>query len=70
MFGKHLTKLNTELETLKGSTPLIETDLNSKEFFVNVLETRIKRQKAYAKNQYLNAEKKVRQDPRLTKYLL
>lgn len=65
-----LTKLKAELETLKGSTPLIETDLNSKKFFVNVLETRIKRQKAYAKNQYLTAEKKIRQDPRLTMYLL
>ena len=65
-----LLKLKAELETLKGTTPLIETDLNSKKFFVNVLETRIKRQKAYAKNQYITAEKKIRQDPRLTKYLL
>ena len=65
-----LTKLKAELETLKGSSPILEKDLNSKKFFVNVLETRIKRQKAYAKNQYVTAEKKIRNDPRLTKYLM
>ena len=65
-----LSKLKTELETLKGVSPLIEKDVNSKKFFVNVLETRIKRQKAYAKNQYVNAEKKIRTDPRLTKFLV
>ena len=65
-----LHKLKNELETLKTNTPLVEKDINSKKFFANVLETRIKRLKAYSKNQYLNAEKKIRQDPRLTKYLV
>ena len=64
-----LTKLKAELEMIKGVVPLVEKDLNSKKFFVNVLETRIKRQKVYAKNQYVTAEKKIRQDPRLTKFL-
>ena len=64
-----LQKLKTELETLKTNLPLVEKDINSKKFFANVLETRIKRLKAYAKNQYVTAEKKIRQDPRLTKYL-
>ena len=64
-----LTKLKAELEMIKGCMPIVEKDLNSKKFFVNVLETRIKRQKAYAKNQYVTAEKKIRQDPRLTKFL-
>lgn len=64
-----LVKLKGELEGLKSASPLIEKDVNSKKFFVNVLETRIKRLKAYAKNQYLMAEKKIRNDARLTKYL-
>lgn len=64
-----LYKLKNELEGLKGTSPLIETDINSKKFFINVLETRIKRMKAYAKNQYLVAEKKIRNDERLTKFL-
>ena len=65
-----LQKLKNELETLKTNSPLVEKDINSKKFFANVLETRIKRLKAYSKNQYVNAEKKIRQDPRLTKYLV
>ena len=64
-----LVKLKNELQGLKSASPLIEKDVNSKKFFVNVLETRIKRMKAYAKNQYLTAEKKIRSDARLTKYL-
>ena len=64
-----LIKLKNELQTLKGDSPLIEKDINSKKFFINVLETRIKRMKAYAQNQYLSAEKKIRSDPRLTRYL-
>ena len=64
-----LVKLKNELEGLKSASPLIEKDVNSKKFFVNVLETRIKRMKAYAKNQYLMAETKIRSDARLTKYL-
>ena len=64
-----LVSLKTELETLKSSVPLPTEDLNSKKFFINVLETRIRRQKQYAKNQYLTAEKKIRQDPRLVKFL-
>ena len=64
-----LYKLKNELESLKGTSPLIETDINSKKFFINVLETRIKRMKAYAKNQYVVAEKKIRNDERLTKFL-
>ena len=64
-----LYKLKNELESLKSTSPLIETDINSKKFFINVLETRIKRMKAYAKNQYLMAEKKIRKDERLTKFL-
>jgi hypothetical protein len=43
--------------------------MNSKKFFVNVLETRIKRQQAHANNQAIIAEKKIRADERLTKYL-
>jgi hypothetical protein len=59
------------LESIKkqSSTPLTADDLNSKKFFINVLETRIKRHKQYAKNMYLKAEKKIRQDHRITKYL-
>ena len=64
-----LVKLKNELQGLKSASPLIEKDVNSKKFFVNVLETRIKRMKAYAKNQYLTAEKKIRSDARLTRYL-
>ena len=65
-----LQKLKNELETLKSNLPLVEKDINSKKFFSNVLETRIKRLKTYAKNQYVTAEKKIRQDPRLTKFLV
>ena len=65
-----LIKLKNELENLKNAGPLIEKDINSKKFFINVLETRIKRMKAYAKKQYLTAETKIRNDPRLTKYLV
>ena len=64
-----LIKLKNELQTLKGDSPLIEKDINSKKFFINVLETRMKRMKAYAKSQYVSAEKKIRNDARLTKYL-
>jgi hypothetical protein len=59
-----------ELESIKKqSIPLTADDMNSKKFFINVLETRIKRHKQYAKAMYLKAEKKIRQDRRITKYL-
>ena len=59
-----------ELESIKKqSIPLTADDMNSKKFFINVLETRIKRHKQYAKNMYLKAERKIRQDRRITKYL-
>ena len=75
---KQLSKLKQEMEGLKkgekglkgekGSEAL-EQDLNSKKFFINVLETRLKRQQAYSKTQALAAEKKIRADPRITKFL-
>ena len=66
----HLNDLKAELESLKKqSIPLTADDMNSKKFFINVLETRIKRHKQYAKNMYLKAERKIRQDRRITKYL-
>jgi hypothetical protein len=66
----HLNDLKAELESIKKqSTPLTADDINSKKFFINVLETRIKRHKKYAKDMYLKAEKKIRQDYRITKYL-
>ena len=66
----HLNDLKAELESIKKkSTNLTADDLNSKKFFINVLETRIKRHKKYAKDLYLKAEKKIRQDRRITKYL-
>ena len=66
---KQLTKLKSELEGLKGGGEPVEQDRNSKKFFINVLETRLKRQQAYSKNQALAAEKKIRTDPRITKFL-
>ena len=67
---KQLTKLKLEMEGLKGlGSEVLEQDLNSKRFFINVLETRLKRQQAYAKTQALAAEKKIRGDPRITKFL-
>ena len=67
---KQLTKLKLEMEGLKGlGSEALEQDLNSKKFFINVLETRLKRQQAYAKTQALAAEKKIRGDPRITKFL-
>lgn len=66
---KQLQKLKAELEGMKTTSPMVEQDLNSKKFFINVLETRIRRQQAYSKNQSLLAEKKIRADPRLTKFL-
>ena len=69
---KQLTKLKQEMEGLKGkgeSSEAVEQDLNSKKFFINVLETRLKRQQAYSKTQALAAEKKIRADPRITKFL-
>ena len=66
---KQLTKLKSELEGLKGGGEAVEQDRNSKKFFINVLETRLKRQQAYSKNQALAAEKKIRTDPRITKFL-
>ena len=66
----HLNDLKAELESIKKqSIPLTADDMNSKKFFINVLETRIKRHKQYAKNMYLKAERKIRQDRRITKYL-
>ena len=68
---KQLTKLKQEMEGLKGEkgSEALEQDLNSKKFFINVLETRLKRQQAYSKTQALAAEKKIRADPRITKFL-
>ena len=67
---KQLGKLKLEMEGLKGlGSEALEQDLNSKKFFINVLETRLKRQQAYAKTQALAAEKKIRADPRITKFL-
>ena len=67
---KQLTKLKLEMEGLKGlGSEALEQDLNSKKFFINVLETRLKRQQAYSKTQALAAEKKIRADPRITKFL-
>ena len=68
---KQLTKLKQEMEGLKGEKgpEALEQDLNSKKFFINVLETRLKRQQAYSKTQALAAEKKIRADPRITKFL-
>ena len=66
---KQLTKLKSELEGLKGGGEAVEQDRNSKKFFINVLGTRLKRQQAYSKNQALAAEKKIRTDPRITKFL-
>ena len=68
---KQLSKLKLELEGLKGQggSEALEQDLNSKKFFINVLETRLKRQQAYAKTQALAAEKKIRADPMITKFL-
>ena len=66
----HLNDLKADLESIKKqSIPLTADDMNSKKFFINVLETRIKRHKQYAKNMYLKAERKIRQDRRITKYL-
>ena len=66
---KQLGKLKLEMEGLKGEGEALEQDRNSKKFFINVLETRLKRQQAYAKTQALAAEKKIRGDPRITKFL-
>ena len=48
---------------------MLQEDLQSKKFFINVLETRVKRHKQSAKIQFLKAEKKIRSDPRLKKFL-
>ena len=66
---KQLGKLKLEMEGLKGEGEALEQDRNSKKFFINVLETRLKRQQAYSKTQALAAEKKIRADPRITKFL-
>ena len=64
-----MAKLKEELQSSKSIKPLPFDEINSKKFFINVLETRIKRHKAYANAQYTTAEKKIRNDIRLTKFM-
>ena len=74
MFVLYIWTVNTNISKLhvlreNYNKPLFQEDLKSKKFFINVLETRVKRHRNYAKNQYLQAEKKIRMDRRLTKFL-
>ena len=66
---KQLGKLKLEMEGLKGEGEALEQDRNSKKFFINVLQTRIKRHKVYADAQFTAAERKIRNDIRITKFL-
>ena len=67
--ARQLQKHMEELENHKQMMPLPMEDINSKKFFIHVLETRIKRHQHYANAQYAAADKKIRNDVRLTKFL-
>lgn len=62
-----LDKVTDELAA--RSAFLLVEDINSKKFLRNVLETRLNRHQTYAKQYYMNAEKKLANDPRIQKFL-
>ena len=47
---------------------LLPEDVQSKRFYLNVVENRLKRQKAHGYKFYENAESKVKSDHRLAKF--
>ncbi len=63
-----LDKLKQEVDM--GLKLLMTADaMNTKKFYINVLETRLTRQKRHTETAYKAAEKKVKGDPRITKFL-
>ena len=58
-----LMRLKDELETKKPF--LAQEDINSKKFYINVMDARLKRQQKHSFEFYVNAEKAVSNDDRL-----
>ena len=62
-----LMRLKDELETKKPF--LAQEDINSKKFYINVMEARLKRQQKHSFEFYVQAEKSVSNDERLSNVL-
>ena len=63
-----LDTIKEELKTKKAvMTP---EDVRSKKFLLNVVSNRLERQKVQGRTFYTNAENKIRNDPRLSKFMI
>ena len=58
--------IKEELKTKKSVMP--PEDIRSKKFLLNVVTNRLQRQKIQGRTFYTNAEKKIQNDPRLSKF--
>ena len=59
-------QIRQELKTRKDI--LAPEDIRSKKFLLNVLNNRLQRQKIQGRQFYLNAEEKIKNDPRLAQF--
>lgn len=62
-----LEQIKKDLKNLK--VVLSSEDINSKKFMLNVIQTRLNRQKKHTIEFFAKAEKTVKEDPRILKYL-
>ena len=65
-------ELEDQIKSLKSElkekvSVFAQDDLNSKKFLLNVLESRLSRQKRHTTEYYSRAEKRVMNDPRIIK---
>lgn len=63
-------KVKEVKDKMADQESLTSDELASKQFQLSVLESRLQRQESISHKFYVNAETKIRNDPRLVKFLL
>ena len=68
-------ELKEQMETIKEELKtkravMTPEDIRSKKFLLNVVTNRLERQKVQGRKFYANAEQKIKNDPRLSKFMI
>ena len=64
-------QMDTIKEELKTKRAVMTPeDIRSKKFLLNVVTNRLERQKVQGRKFYANAEQKIKNDPRLSKFMI